>query len=75
VLRTIALKRKFVKVYSVVKALVNNPRTPLDVALPLMNHLLINDLRTLAANKNVTDTIRKLAAKLYNQKKTAAGVR
>ena len=75
VLRTIALKRRFLKVYSVVKALVNNPRTPLDVALPLMNHLLINDLRTLAANKNVTDTIRKLAAKLYNQKKTAAGVR
>jgi len=27
------------------------------------------------ANKNVPDTIRKLATKLYNQKKVAAGIR
>jgi len=75
VLRTIALKRKLLKIYGVVKALANNPRTPLDVTLPLINHLLINDVRALSANKNVPDTIRKLATKLYNQKKTAAGIR
>ena len=75
VLRTITLKRRFMKAYAVVKALVNNPRTPLDVTLPLLNHLLINDLKILVANKNVPDTIRKLATKLYNQKKVAAGIR
>ena len=75
VLRTIAMKRKFVKMYGVVKALVNNPRTPLDVTLPLLNHLLLNDVRSLSTNKNVPDTIRKLAVKLYNQKKLAAGIR
>ena len=75
VLRTIAMKRRFMKVYAVVKALVNNPRTPMDVALPLLNHLLVNDLRILAANKNVGDTIRKLASKLYNQKKATAVTR
>jgi len=75
VLRTITMKRKFLKNYGVVKALVNNPRTPMDVALPLLNHLLINDLKWLSANKNVPDTIRKLATKLYNQKKVAAGIR
>ncbi len=75
VLRTITLKRKFMKVYAVVKALVNNPRTPLDIALPLLGHLLVHDLKALSANKNVNDTIRKLANKLYNQKKTAAGTR
>ena len=75
VLRTIALKRRFMKAYTVVKALVNNPRTPLDVALTLLSHLLVNDLKILSANKNVPDTIRKLATKLYSQKKTAAGQR
>ena len=75
VLRTITLKRKFLKNYTVVKALVNNPRTPMDVALPLLNHLLINDLKWLSANKNVPDVIRKLATKLYGQKKVAAGIR
>jgi hypothetical protein len=75
VLRTIAMKRRFMKVYPVVKALVNNPRTPFEVALPLLNHVLVNDLRILAANKNVGDTIRKLAGKLYNQKKASAAAR
>jgi len=75
VLRTITLKRRFMKAHAVVKALVNNPRTPLDVALTLLSHLLVNDLKALAANKNVPETIRKLATKLYNQKKVGAGIR
>ncbi|HXP48025.1 MAG TPA: hypothetical protein VN810_12185, partial [Terriglobales bacterium] len=75
VLRTITLKRKFMKSYSVVKALVNNPRTPMDVSLTLLPHLLLNDLKVLVTNKNIADTIRKLATKLYNQKKIAAGIR
>ena len=74
VLRAVTLKRKFLKNYGVVKALVNNPRTPLDVTLPLLNHLLVNDLRWLSANKNVPDTVRKLATKLYRQKKAALGI-
>jgi len=74
VLRSIAMKRKFLKNYSVVKALVNNPRTPVDVALPLLSHLLINDLRWLSTNKSVPDTIRKMANKLYGLKKVAARI-
>jgi len=75
VLRTIAMKRKFMKVYGVIKGLINNPRTPIDVGLPLLAHLLLGDLKMLSMNKNVNDTIRKMAIKLYNQKKVAAGVR
>jgi len=73
VLRTIATKRRFMKVYAVVRALANNPRTPIDTGLPLMNHLLINDLKHLSTNKNVSDTIRKLALKLYRQKVSPDG--
>lgn len=75
VLRGIAMKRRFMKVYAVIRTLVNNPRTPLDVALPLLAHLLINDLRGLSTNRNVNDTLRKLATKSYNQKKVAVGMR
>ena len=68
VLRTIPMKRKFVKNYSIMRNLVFNPRTPLDVALTLMKNLLVHDLKNLAGNKEVADTIRKLAMRLYAQK-------
>jgi hypothetical protein len=68
VLRTITMKRKFMKMYGVIRALVNNPKTPIDVSLPLMNHLLANDLKSLSFNKNVPDTVRTLALRRFNQK-------
>jgi hypothetical protein len=68
VLRGIAGKRKFLKNYAVVRNLVNNPRCPLDVQLTLMKNLLNNDLRNLSMNKNVADTIRKLALKMFKER-------
>ena len=68
VLRTIPMKRKFVKNYSIMRNLVFNPRTPLDVSLTLMKNLLVHDLKNLSGNKEVADTIRKLAMRLYAQK-------
>ncbi|HVZ18428.1 MAG TPA: hypothetical protein VG897_15010, partial [Terriglobales bacterium] len=68
VLRGIAGKRKFMKLYPVVRALTSNPRCPLDVALPLMKNLLVVDLRNLSMNKNVADTLRKVALKLWREK-------
>jgi hypothetical protein len=68
VLRGIAGKRKFMKLYAVMRALVNNPRCPLDVALPLMKNLLPADLKAVSMNKNVSDTLRKLAAKMHHEK-------
>ena len=61
VLRQIPLKRRFMKNYIVVRNLVGNPRTPLDLGLGLMKNLLIADLKNLSANKEVSETIRKLA--------------
>ena len=68
VLREIARSHKYLKNYGVIRQLVNNPRTPLDLSLSLMNHLLINDLKSLSANKNVPDTVRKMATKRYKEK-------
>jgi hypothetical protein len=68
VLRVIAGKRKFMKLYSVVRSLVTNPRCPLDVGLPLLKGLLVQDLRNLSVNKNVPDTLRKVSLKMYKEK-------
>ena len=72
VLRQIPLKRRFMKNYIVVRNLVANPRTPLDLGLGLMKNLLVADLKNLSANKEVSETIRKLALKMYKQKLDAA---
>lgn len=68
VLRGIPLKRRFAKNYIVVRNLVANPRTPLDLGLGLMKNLLVQDLKNLSNNKEVSETIRKLAMKMFKQK-------
>jgi hypothetical protein len=72
VLRQIPLKRRFMKNYIVVRNLVANPRTPLDLGLGLMKNLLLQDLKNISANKEISETIRKLALKMYKQKLEAA---
>ena len=68
VLRGIPMKRRFAKHYPVIRNLVFNPRTPIDLSLGLMKNLLVNDLKNLSGNKEVSDTIRKLALKMFKQK-------
>ena len=72
VLRQIPLKRRFMKNYFVVRNLVSNPRTPLDLGLGLMKHLQTQDLKNVSANKEVSETVRKLALKMYKQKVESA---
>jgi len=72
VLRQIPLKRRFMKNYIVVRNLVANPRTPLDLGLGLMKHLQPQDLKNISANKEVSETVRSLALKMYKQKQDSA---
>jgi len=71
-LRAIPMKRRFAKNYAVVRNLVFNPRTPLDVSLGLMKNLLTADLRNLSGNKEVSETVRKLALRMFKQKSESA---
>jgi len=68
-LRAISLTRSFMKSYSVVRNLVNNPKTPLDVSLHLFPRLTATDLAKLCANKNVPETLRSSAVKLHRKRK------
>jgi hypothetical protein len=73
VLRDIARAPKFKKNYVIIRQLANNPRTPLDISLTLMGHLMANDLKTLSMNKNVPETLRKVAHKRFKEKTAPPG--
>lgn len=66
ILRLIASNRAFRKNYVVVRNLMNNPKTPLDVSLHMLPLLNPADLKKLSMNKNVPDTLRTSAAKLMH---------
>ena len=71
VLRLIAANRKFMKTYVVMRALVNNPRAPIDVTMPLIGRMNDRDLKGLSLNRNVPEVIRSMAIKAIKQKEEA----
>jgi hypothetical protein len=64
ILRLIAGNRAFRKNYVVVRNLINNPKTPLDVTLHMLPMLNPQDLKRLTSNKNIPETLRTTAMKL-----------
>ncbi len=75
VLRLIAANRKYMKNHSVARALVNNPRCPIDITLPLFRRLNDRDLKELSVNRDVADVLRTMALKLIKQKQLAQRVK
>jgi len=67
-LRLIAGNRKFRKNYAVLRALMFNPKTPLEITLHLLPHLKAQDLKMMTSNKNVADTLRTAAFRLQRQR-------
>jgi hypothetical protein len=65
ILRQIAGNRTFRKDYTVIRNLMNNPKTPIDVTLHMLPQLNALDLKKLTTNKNVADTLRTTAMKLH----------
>lgn len=68
VLEAISRRREWVNKYTVAKALVWNPRTPLPTALRLVSRLAVRDLRDLGRDRNVPDAVRSTALRLYRIK-------
>jgi len=68
ILRLIAKNRNFRKNYVVVRNLMNNPKTPLDVSLHMLPILNALDLKRLCINKNIPETLRSTANKLQLQR-------
>lgn len=68
VLRLISANRVFMKNHSVLKNLVNNPKTPLDISLRLFPHLNVAEIKALSTNKNVAEVLRALAIKTTRER-------
>jgi hypothetical protein len=68
ILRLIANNRNFRKNYTVVRNLLNNPKTPLDVSLHMLPIANAIDLKRLTTNKNIPETLRSTATKLHRQR-------
>jgi hypothetical protein len=68
VLLAVARRREWVGKYPVIKALVQNPRTPIAVSLRLVPRLSVRDMRELARDRNVPDAVRSTAIRLYTIK-------
>ncbi|HEV2490453.1 MAG TPA: hypothetical protein VGT03_11635 [Candidatus Acidoferrales bacterium] len=64
ILRQISINRLWMKNYSIVRNLTTNSKTPLDISLHLLPRLIPRDLKILATNKNVPETLRTMAAKM-----------
>lgn len=70
-LRHIAGNRNFRKNYTVIRNLMNNPKTPVDVSLHMLPLLNPQDLKLLLTNKNIPETLRTTALKLFRQRQSA----
>ena len=60
-LRIIANHREWVRHYAVRLALVQNPKTPLQIALTLLSGIRERDMRLLARSKNVASVLQQQA--------------
>ncbi|HEY7411126.1 MAG TPA: hypothetical protein VII13_10310 [Vicinamibacteria bacterium] len=62
-LRQIGSHREWTKRYGVISNLVRNPRTPVGITLPLIARLNARDIKSLAADRNVAEVLRRHAQK------------
>lgn len=67
-LRLIATNRKYRKNYTIVRKLMTNPKTPLEITLHLLPTVTPQDLKSLVGNKNIPDTLRTAATRLQRQR-------
>jgi hypothetical protein len=68
VLDFVGKQRQWVGKYPVVLGLVNNPRTPLALALQLVARVAVRDLRLMAKDRNLPEAVRSAALRLYRVK-------
>lgn len=64
VIRFIAMSREWSSHYEIMVNLINNPKTPMQESMKFLNHLRINDLRTVQRNRNIPRQVARQAKNL-----------
>ena len=70
VLRAIAFRRDWMRHYGVLRALIRNPRSPIDVTLGLILKLNAKDMKTLSSDRNVPEAVRSTARREVSRKES-----
>jgi hypothetical protein len=68
VLRLVSVRRDWMSKYNVLIALARNPKCPIGVVVPLINRLTLRDLKALKDDKGVSDVVRQMSRKLFQQR-------
>ena len=68
VLRLISRNRIFIGNPAVIRNLMNNPKTPLDISLHFLPNIGPQDLKALTLNRNIPETLRSMAMRLHRQR-------
>jgi hypothetical protein len=68
VLLEVAKRREWVSRYSICRALIANPKTPVGISVRLLPKMSVRDLRLLSRDRNVADAVRTNATRLYTIK-------
>ena len=69
----IASNRDWTKNYTIILALVQNPKTPISRAVSFIKQLHIRDLKTLIQDRNISPVVRNLASNLQKEKERIKG--
>ncbi|MBP1620567.1 MAG: hypothetical protein H6Q02_1334 [Acidobacteria bacterium] len=67
-LRIIGMKGRWLRRYGVVHNLAFNPRTPVNLAMQMLNRLSVRDLALLGRDRNVSSVIRRMASERFKQR-------
>ena len=73
VLRLVSQHPRWNMRYTIRKALVFNPYTPIDVALKLLNTLLKQDLKEVTRDKTLSPHLRKRAEEIIKERNRGTG--
>jgi len=69
VVRLIAQNPRWLRRYQVVHALLQNPKTPVQIAMHLLPRLNHRHLKQLGMNRNVHPAVRQQAARMYSRRR------
>jgi hypothetical protein len=70
VLRGVTFRRDWMRHYGVLRNIVKNPRSPIDVTISLVMRLNAKDMKTLSGDRNVPDAVRAMARREVSRKET-----
>jgi hypothetical protein len=68
VLLELAKRREWVARYTICRALVGNPKTPVSISVRLLPKMSVRDLKLLSRDRNLPDAVRSSASRLYTIK-------